>query len=662
MKKRFRCLLLLCCVVQGLSAQQRPLYISNQKPLTAQPYTALPLGTIKAKGWLLRMLQLQRNGLTGHLDSLYPEVCGATNAWLGGEGDAWERGPYWLDGLVPLAYLLDDKELKQKAQKWIEWSIAHQRADGYFGPQPPAKPLPQIPGVQNTDHEDWWPKMVMLKVLQQYYTATNDKRVINLMSRYFRYMLNNLPQKPLGHWTYWGEQRGGDNLAVVYWLYNITKEDFLLKLGDLIYRQTTPWKTVFSDGELASLNPYPHYHCVNVAQGIKTPGIQFQRTGDSSYLLAVKQGLKTVRAVHGFASGMYGADENMHGNDPSQGSELCSAVEMMFSFESILPITGDASYADYLEKIAFNVLPAQHNDDFTQRQYFQQPNQIEVSYTPRNFFENEPGRLVFGLLTGYPCCTANMHQGYPKYVQNLWYASADGGLAALVYGASEVTATLPNGTQASFKEETSYPFEERINFTYTGNRSAAFPLHLRLPQWCSKGSLTVNGEAVSLSPVNNIVVIRRQWKPGDKVQLNLPMDVRTSRWAENSVAVERGPLLYALKIDEQQKAITNASEKGSFTEVYAASAWNYGIASQAIKNKNFLVQTKAMNDMPWNQQNAPIEIITEGKRLKEWVEYNHSAGKLPRSTTSANGAPAEKIMLIPYGCTALRISEFPVAD
>lgn len=65
------------------------------------------------------MLELQRDGLTGHLDSIYELVCGPNNAWVGGQGDCWERGPYWLDGLMPLAYLLDDENLKAKAQEWI---------------------------------------------------------------------------------------------------------------------------------------------------------------------------------------------------------------------------------------------------------------------------------------------------------------------------------------------------------------------------------------------------------------------------------------------------------------------------------------------------------------------------------------------------------------
>lgn len=657
---------IVCILIFGIvldtDAQRNSFYTTNKAPLQAQSYTQLPLGAIRAKGWLLKMLELQRNGLTGNLDVLYPEVCGSTNAWLGGNGDAWERGPYWLDGLVPLAYILNDEKLKAKAQQWIEWCINTQRADGYFGPQSPATPLPKIKGIQNSDHEDWWPKMVMLKVLQQYYSATGDKRVILLMSKYFNYMLNTLPRTPLGHWTFWGAQRGGDNLAIVYWLYNITGESFLLELGNLIYQQTTPWKNIFTDGTLATVNPYPQIHCVNIAQGFKTPAIQFQRTGDSSYLQSIKQGLQTLRNVHGFANGMYGGDERLHGNNPTQGSELCSAVEMMFSFESILPVTGDVYYADYLEKITFNVLPTQHNDDFTLKQYFQQVNQIKITYDRRNFFNDNYGRIVFGLLTGYPCCTANMHQGYPKYVQNLWYATQDDGVAALVYGASDVTLKVKGNKTISFTEETNYPFESSIRFRYTSKHNAEFPLHLRIPLWCKTGIITVNGVKYADANGGEIIKLNRTWQMNDVVNLELPMEVQLTRWFENSVAVERGPLLYALPLQEQWVKKTNDDFPQPFYEVLPDSPWNYGLPFHVIDKKVFTVTTRAVSDMPWNINNAPVHLTTQAKQLNQWLEYNHSAGPLPSSRTSGNAAKLEMVKLIPYGCTTLRIAQFPVTD
>ncbi|HEV9038453.1 MAG TPA: beta-L-arabinofuranosidase domain-containing protein, partial [Puia sp.] len=181
-------------------------YLRNRYPLHPKAYLSLPFGTIKPKAWLFDQLVSMKNGMCGNLDKLYPAVLGKRNGWLGGDGDVWERGPYWLDGLAPLAFILDDAGLKAKLQPWIEWSIANQQPDGYFGPMPPKKEPAPEPGLQRDRARDWWPKMVMLKVLQQYYLGTGDQRVIQLMLRYARYQLKTLPDTPLGHYSWWGAQ------------------------------------------------------------------------------------------------------------------------------------------------------------------------------------------------------------------------------------------------------------------------------------------------------------------------------------------------------------------------------------------------------------------------------------------------------------------------
>ncbi|MBQ0081607.1 MAG: glycoside hydrolase family 127 protein [Alistipes sp.] len=418
------------------------IFIPTASALSPKPskYTELRLGEIKPQGWLRETLNRQKDGISANLDETYSQVCGPSNGWLGGDGDQWERGPYWIDGLLPMAYILDDLELKAKVKKWVEWSFESQSDDGQFGPRTDYAPKK---GIQRTKALDWWPRMVMLKIMQQYYNATQDKRVLLFLNRYFRYQLKTLSEKPLDYWSKWAPFRCGDNMLVALWLYSITKEDYLLELCHLLHTQSFGFVPFFLGDDLSRQGSI---HCVNLAQGLKEPTVYYLASGDDSLLDATQEGLRKLRQWNGFPNGMFGADETLHGNCPTQGSELCSAVELMYSYEEMLKITGNTSYAEELERVAFNALPAQISDDFTLHQYFQQSNQIHISAGGHNFdVFNSGTSLVFGFLTGYPCCLCNLHQGWPKFTQNLWYRYKNG-FAAMVYAPCQFSAPIEDAS------------------------------------------------------------------------------------------------------------------------------------------------------------------------------------------------------------------------
>lgn len=676
--KRLIMLLTAALIVSAAAAQsENKNYTGNRAPLAHKPFIELPLGSIKAEGWLLGMLERQASGATGRMDELYPLVMGPRNGWLGGDGDQWERGPYWIDGLLPLAYLLDNDSLKQKVQPWVEWAIASQKEDGSFGPD---KDYPGEWGVQRDNAQDWWPRMVVLKILQQYYSATGDRRVIDMFTKYFRYQLATLPSKPLNHWTFWATYRACDNLQAVHWLYNITGDEFLLELGEILHRQSFSLERMVANLDLSRQSTI---HCVNLAQGLKEPVIYYQQSKDPKHIETVKTALRQIKQYNGYPNGMFGGDEALHGNNPTQGVELCSVVEMMYSLEKMLEITGDIEFADHLERVTFNALPTQVTDDFMDKQYFQQSNQIMISRARRNFDQDHDRTdNVFGHQTGYPCCFSNMHQGWPKFTQNLWYATDDGGLAAMVYSPSSVTAKVADGQSVTIREETLYPFDGKIIFTISFPRKrdkVAFPLKLRIPGWCRDFNSTVTdakGNVLEHRPNvdrNNILVIDREWNNGDVVALTFEMEPRTSKWAENSVAIERGPLVYALKMQEdwEYREFTGDDRRNygpGYWHITSPDPWNYGLVDFNRNNPGEALQVKIdpgklQSGYPWNPENAPIEIKTRAKRIPYWNRYNDDAGPLPYTGTYWNGknkVPQEEITLIPYGCTTLRISQFPI--
>jgi hypothetical protein len=650
-----------------LDIENNPLYVSNREPLKENPFLLLPLGSVKAEGWLHEMLLRQKNGSTGKLDELYPLVMGNNNGWLGGDGDQWERGPYWIHGLITLAFLLEDEELINKTTPWVEWALNSQKPSGYFGPD---KDYPNLKGVQRTNSADWWPRMVVLKILQQYYSATEDARVIEFMRNYFKYQLETLPETPLDNWTFWARYRGGDNLMVVYWLYNITGDKFLLDLAEIIHAQTFDYTYRFLETDL--IRNQENIHCVNLAQGIKEPAVYYQQSKDDKHIESIKKAFADIKRYSGQPQGMYGGDEALRNNIPTNGVELCSVVELMFSLENILAITGEIPFADHLERIAYNALPAQVTDDFMERQYFQQANQVHVTREDRNFSLNHGGTdICFGLLTGYPCCTSNMHQGWPLFVQNLWYATPDRGLAALLFAPSTVTALVGDSTKVTITEETNYPFEEniRFNFSMDENSPANFPFRLRIPEWCTSAKVEINGEIYSRPEGNQVIKIERNWKNNDVVELTIPAEIKLNRWYENSVSVDLGSLNFVLKIEENWEKVVNTKDPEVFGNHYykvtAASSWNYGLVDvpkEEIKNNYRIIREVNPGSFPWNLQNTPVRIETKAKKIQDWKLYYGSAGPLPYSIQlGQNTSEKEEVVtLIPYGCSSLRISEFPL--
>lgn len=674
--KRLPILIFIIIAITATAQEKtKPLYLQNREPLIAKTYLELPLGSVKPQGWLEDQLLRMKNGMTGHLDSLYEKVQGKRNGWLGGDGDVWERGPYWIDGLVPLAYILNDQTLIKKAKPWIEWALNSQLEDGYFGPYTDREPES---GLQRKNARDWWPKMVVLKFLQQYYNATQDERVIKFMTNYFKYQLKELKKTPLNNWTHWGQDRGADNLMVVYWLYNITGDSFLLDLGNIINEQTFPWKDVFLKGDY--LSTLFSLHCVNLGQGLKAPIIYYQYTKNEDDIQSVKKAMVDIKRFHGWPNGLFGGDEMLHTGNPTQGSELCTAVETMFSLEKMLEITGDVQWADHLERVAFNALPTQVTDNCDSRQYYQQLNQVIITRQLRNFNTSYNGTaLTFGVLTGYPCCTSNLHQGWPKFTQHLWMATNDLGAAALVFSPSKVKMKVANNVSIEFTEKTFYPFDEKIEFDLKiidpKVKTVTFPFHIRIPSWTSNAVIKINGQPYkTIEKGNSIQIINRTWKTGDIVELELPMKITYENWFEGSAAIERGPLLYALRIGEEWKKVTNDNKFGDkygdwYYEVRPTTPWNYCLLEKNLKDLNdgvsFTITKKEgySGKYPWNLENTPIEIKTKGRRMNIWKLYNDNAGPLPYSVQDqADLMPEEDIFLIPYGCTTLRITEFPISE
>ena len=619
--------------------------------LVEKAYGMLPLGSIKPLGWLRQQLQVQADGLSGHIDGFWDDL-GPDNQWFGGDKEGWERGPYYADGVLPLAYLLDDERLKDKAQKWVEAFLSGQQENGWIGPRQ------GLLGARTYPEYDPWPVFIVFKVLTQYHEATGDERVVPVMLDFCRYLEGALLERPLESWA---KFRWGDFLLSLHWLYERTQEDWLLELGERIRHQGYDWQEHFTNFryQRKQTNIALEHHVVNNAMGLKTPGVWYRQSRGESDRKAVYIGIDNLDRFHGQVTGVFTGDEHLAGKNPSQGTELCAVVEYMFSLEQLVSILGAPNLADRLERIAFNALPATFTPDMWAHQYDQQVNQVICNVAEREW-SNGPDANIFGLEPNFGCCTANMHQGWPKFVSSLWMRAPQHGLAAVTYGPSQVTARVgESGQEVSIVEETDYPFDETIVFTIQTARAVTFPLSLRIPSWAQGATLTLpDGEVQSLA-CQSFYTLTREWRPGDRLVLVLPMEIETERRYQGSVAISRGPLVYSLKIGESWKHIGGVQPHADW-EVYPTTSWNYGlIVDTDNPSRSIKINKKAVGQMPFSPEGAPIELKIMGRLVPEWQLEGNWAGTIPQSPTRSKER-TERLTLIPYGCTNLRVTEFPL--
>ena len=687
------------CVFEAnhkVSSEARSHYADPYPGVKDPCFIQLPIGAVRPEGWIKTTLEAWADGITGHIHEYRSDTF--WNTWdnrrhrvdAGGGWAVFEQQGYWADGLVQLAYILDDERLKDIADEFINKVLAGQNPDGYMGFL--------LDDPYGNEGDIYVIDQICL-ALRSYHSATGDPRIIPSMQKGFRHIYENcrpvrdkegcLPLAWRGGSYSW--PIASNLIYSILWVHANTGDEQMKTLVDLIYQagQNQPPGRYYSDIQVRNLlldrDTFSDLCGVDAAEVLKIPALYYLYSGNVDDLNAAIKGIEKLDKYHGQVDGVFANDETLRGPGAVKNTETCGETTWSATKQIMFAVTSDVKYADGVERILFNAGAGSRKPDGRGMQYYTAPNQAACTKTSCRAPTLLPGRQLFNpdADSAVPCCVGNSNKLYPSYVKGaMWLASPDRGLAAACYGPSTVFAKVGNkGKMVTITEKTNYPFEEKIHFLLKLPESVEFPLYLRIPGWCKEASIKINGKLYTNSAIpGRLVRIERLWASGDNVDINLPMTINLSRGDKDSVVVERGPLVYSLKIKQNWRKVQERFPGFPDWEVRPGSDWNYALCFDLAKSgplqlpdpfslipkgrtyeSYFTVRHPEVPEgsNPWEY--PPIALSCKAKKVDGWKLLDGDATPDVPQSPVVNDNPEEEVTLIPYGCAPIRITYFPVA-
>ena len=597
-------------------------------------YTAQHL---KPRGWLKRQLEIQAEGLAGNLDKIWPDV--RDSMWIGGNCEGWERVPYWLDGFIPLAYLLENEDMIGRAKKYIDAIIASQCQDGWICPC----------SEEERKTYDTWAVQLISKVLVVYYECSSDERIPSVIYNILKNYYELLKSGTIALFN-WGKFRWFETFIAINFTYNLCKEEWLKDLAKILKEQGADYND-FVELWKRPVNRWKYEtHIVNIGMMLKSEAISCDfldkpYTDNAEYLRSI------LEKYNGTVYESFTGDECLSGISPIQGTELCAIVEQMYSYELLYAYTGDNKWLERLEVLAFNALPAAISEDMWTHQYNQMSNQIscERFYGSPIFGTNNYEAHMFGLEPNFGCCTANFGQGWPKFA-----------LSAFMHKDNTVinSVMLPSELNTDGRHiviETDYPFKNNAKYKISSNND--FTFIVRIPSFAE--SVKVNGKIFGLKEAKFHI------KGGEETEILIEFEaVPNFKLRPNGLTtVQCGSLIFSVPISYETRMYeyeqNGVERKYPYCdyELIPKSDWNYAFCS-----KDITVERNEISKTPFSTQNPPVVIKTKLQSIDWGFEerFDTVCAKFPNSLEPIS--EPEKKELIPYGCAKLRMTELPFIE
>lgn len=586
---------------------------------------------LKPEGWMRDQLVIEANGLAGNLDKVWADV--RDSKWIGGDREGWERVPYWLCGFVPLAYLLDDEDMKSRAKRYIDSIIASQHPDGWLCPCDDDA----VAGY------DTWALMQISRAFVIYYECTGDERVVTSLYKAMKNYYELLETGKISLFS-WGKFRWFETFEALDLLYGIYREEWIVSLAKILEKQGADYSE-FEDRWARPLNKWTfETHVVNLAEMIKVEGMTESLLGDAYHGRAERHyGL--LMKYNGTPAGIFTGDECLSGLSPIQGTELCAVVELMYSCKKMYKATGDTVWLERLEKAAFNALPAAFSDDMWAHQYDQMSNQISCEIFPgRSVFRtNNSEAHIFGLEPNYGCCTAAHGRGW-----------TDLALSAFAKGNGEIVSCLPvpcalNDGGVSIEVKTSYPFGNEVE--YVIRTASPFTFRVRVPEGCT--AVCADGRKIKSGLYASFGI-----KNDCSVKIVFEREAAFSPRPHGLCCVTYGSLVFSLpiKYEKRMREYTSGDVERRFPycdyEYIGRGEWRYAFGGDTLK-----VRFNGVNKIPFSSADPPVVIEAEMKKIPWKYEdgFDTVCSKLPPEDTGTEKTEIKE--LYPYGCAKLRVTE-----
>ncbi len=591
---------------------------------------------LKPAGWLRDQLLVQAKGLSGHLHEVWPDV--RNSAWIGGGRDSWERVPYWLDGFIPLAYLLNDEGMKETAKRYVNAILERQEADGWICP---------CERAQRAKYDTWAVQLIS-KTLTVYWQCTGEKRALEAVRRALKNYHALLKSGEISLFC-WGKYRWFETFIALNELWKQQPEPWIKELARILASQGTDYT---KDIHLwkRPLNQWTwDTHIVNIAMMLKAEAVSCELLG-KEYTGEADRLYEVLKEYNGTAVELFTGDECLSGLSSIQGTELCAVVEQMYSLELLYAFTGDPKWAERLEVVSFNALPAALSDDMWTHQYDQMSNQVACRAFPGKpvFRTNGKDAHLFGLEPNYGCCTANFSQGWPKLALSTFMHKGDTVISAVPLPSELKTDGL------SMRLKTEYPFRNAL--TYLIDAEKPFRFMIRIPSFAKH--LTVNRREQETQDLCFDIPAGR----GQTIEVSFETMPRFVDRPNGLKSVQCGSLVFSLPIPftkemhEYEKDGVERKYPYCDYELIPAGPWNYGWRSIS-EGPVF----HGVKEIPFSSEKPPLTLRAGMCPIAwDWEDgYDSVCAKLPGKEILGED---ENLTLVPYGCAKLRMTEMPLVE